>query len=205
MTDREKFRSTFSHLHASADTITEVMNMTELAKTNRVRRFTRPLILVAAALALLMALSVTAYAADVGGIRRNIQLWIRGDQTDTVLDVTQEGDITTYSISYTDENGNEQSRGGGGVAIEAFGRERPLTEEEILDLLRNSAEVSYQDDGSVWVYYHSQKVEITDKFDEDGVCYVHLIDGDDNLYMTVKYNDGFAASPHSYPSPKSFN
>ena len=205
MTDREKFRSTFYHLHASADTITEVMNMTELAKTNRVRRFTRPLILVAAALALLMALSVTAYAADVGGIRRNIQLWIRGDQTDTVLDVTQEGDITTYSISYTDENGNEQSRGGGGVAIEAFGRERPLTEEEILDLLRNSAEVSYQDDGSVWVYYHSQKVEITDKFDEDGVCYVHLIDGDDNLYMTVKYNDGFAASPHSYPSPKSFN
>lgn len=60
MTDRELYRETFSHLHASGDTVTEVLNMANNNKTH-----TRPArravtALIAAALA--VALSITAYA-----------------------------------------------------------------------------------------------------------------------------------------------
>ena len=69
----------------------------------------------------------------------------------------------------------------------------------------DSPEVDYRADGSVWVRYHGEETEITDRFDADGVCYVQVKTDDGALYLTVKYQDGFASSPHSYVSPKSFN
>ena len=44
-----------------------------------------------------------------------------------------------YLLSYEDENGETQTVGGGGVAIDAFGRERPLTEEELEQLKQRLA------------------------------------------------------------------
>ena len=62
----------------------------------------------------------------------------------------------------------------------------------------------YEDDGTVWVYYYDQKIEITDRF-EDEICYVEVSKDGEILYMTVKYNGGYAVSPHKYQSPKYFN
>ena len=53
-------------------------------------------------------------------------------------------------------------------------------------------------------YYYSQQIDITDRFDEDGICYVQLKTDSGILYLTIKYQDGFASSPHRYPSPKKF-
>ncbi len=39
----------------------------------------------------------------------------------------------------------------------------------------------------------------------DNICYVKLVDGDDSLYVTVKYNNGYASSPNKYISPWEFN
>lgn len=47
--------------------------------------------------------------------------------------------------------------------------------------------------------------EITDRFDENGVCYVQLNTEDGPLYLTAKYQNGSACSPHSYISPRAFN
>ena len=69
----------------------------------------------------------------------------------------------------------------------------------------NSPDVKYLEDGSVWVYYYGQKIEITDKFDEKGVCYVQLENGGNTLYMTIKYKGGNCTGTHSYPDPRSFN
>ena len=33
--------------------------------------------------------------------------------------------------------------------------------------------VDYKEDGSIWVYYYDQKIDITDQF-KDGVCYVQV-------------------------------
>lgn len=157
------------------------------------------LVAICAAVILVIGMSTIAYAADVGGIQRTIQIWLHGEQTDAVLDI-QNGE---YSLTYEGEDGATHEIAGGGVAFDDNGQERPLTDEEIMEHL-NGPEVEYKDDGSVWVYYMNQALEVTDLF-EDGVCYVQLKDGDGSLYMTIKYNRGHATSPHKYLSPDSFN
>lgn len=192
MTDRERYKRTFSRLHASEQCSREVMTM----KTDNVRIFpVRRLAAVCAAVMLVAAMGTVAYAADLGGIQRAVQVWIHGDQTDAVLEIQGGG----YTLSYQDENGEDRTMGGGGVAFDLFGRERPLTEEEILEHL-NQPEVAYPDDGTVWVYWRDQKLEITDLF-ENGVCYVQLKDGAEVLYLTVKYQEGYTMSPHSFEAP----
>ncbi|MGN0513801.1 MAG: hypothetical protein ACI4GD_05935 [Lachnospiraceae bacterium] len=124
---------------------------------------------------------------------------VHGDQTDATF-IAENG---TYTLSYTDDDGKEINRSGGGVALNPDGTERPLTEEELLDHI-NSPEVTYEEDGTVWVYYLNQKLEITDKF-EDGICYVKLSGSGDTIYMTVKYQNGYAMSPNCYIQPWEFN
>lgn len=194
MTDREKFQKTFSKLHASPDLLTEVMEMAEK------RRYHIPKVAVAAiACVVILGSGTAAYAMNVGGIQRTIQIWIHGYQTDAQF-VVEDG---SYTLDYEDENGEAVHRGGGGVAIEDDGTERSLTEEELMEEI-NSPEVEYEEDGSVWIYYKNQKMDITDKF-EDGVCYVELKDGDTIQYMTVKYQNGYALSPERYLTPAEFN
>lgn len=145
---------------------------------------------------LIFTLAVTVYATDIGGIRRMIQIWLFGDRTTAVLDM-QDGQYTL-----TDEEGSF-IRGGGGVAIEPDGSERPLTEAEILEHL-DHPEVAYLDDGSIWVFYRGQKIEITDRFDKDGFCYLTLQDGEDVLYATIDKNGGMATSPVEFVQPHAF-
>lgn len=194
MTNKEKYQRAFSVLHASNEFRTEVQPMRQKTRKTMPR-----LVAVCAAVILVIGMSAVAYAADVGGIQRTIQIWLQGEQTDAVLEI-QDGE---YSLTYEGADGNTHEISGGGVAIDDDGQERPLTDEEIMEHL-NGPEVDYKEDGSVWVYYMNQALEVTNLF-EDGVCYVQLKDGDGSLYMTIKYNRGHATSPHKYLSPDSFN
>ena len=194
MTNKERYQKTFSVLHASASDLMEVRDMKRTKKIHISR-----LAVICAAMVMLMGLASVAYAADLGGIQRSIQLWINGDQTNAVLDIQG----SSYTVTWQDQEGVSHEFGGGGVAIGVDGSERPLTEEEIMEHL-DSPEVQYRDDGSVWACYHGEEIEITDRFDEDGVCYVQIKTDDGVLYLTVKDNGGYAISPHSYASPKSF-
>ena len=135
---------------------------------------------------------------DLGGIQRIVQVWIHGDQTDATFTVEN----GSYTLDYKDADGNDVHQGGGGVAIED-GVERPLTADELLEEI-NMPDVEYKEDGTVWVYYLGQKMEITDKF-QDGICYVQLKADGKTQYITVKYQDGFATSPHGYVQPSEFN
>ena len=74
-----------------------------------------------------------------------------------------------------------------------------MTEDELMEHLMMPS-VEYEDDGCVWVYWLDQKVDITDKFVDD-VCYVKLVNGEETMYVTVKYQNGFAASINMW-SPK---
>ena len=68
MNDRELFQETFSRLHASADTLTEVKKrMNHKEKRNRAR-LTKRAVTLALAAALLLALGVTAYATGLFGM-----------------------------------------------------------------------------------------------------------------------------------------
>ena len=193
MTNKERYKRAFSTLHASG----EMMEVTPME--NKTRRYVRRAAAVCAAAALVVALAGVAYAADVGGIRRTVQVWIHGDQTNAVLDI--QGD--EYTLTYTDGQGRPQERGGGGIAIEADGSVRDLTEEEIVEHL-DSPDVVYGEDGSVTVWWRGKGLDITDKF-ENGVCYVQIKDGGETKYLTVKYGDSYAVSPYSYLSPNTFS
>ena len=126
MAEKERFQRAFAPLHASPDTMTEVMKMIEQKKSRNVFRKT---VAMGLAAVLVLALGGIAYAADLGGIQRTVQLWIHGDQTEAVMTV----EAGQYTLDYIDENGEKQQRGGGGVAIAEDGTERPLTEEELME------------------------------------------------------------------------
>lgn len=188
MNNKERYQQAFSALHASGDFLTEVRPMTSKTHTT-LRRGT----VLCAAVILLFAMATVCYAADVGGIQRILQVWIRGEQINAQLEI-QNG-----SYTLTDENGNFL-QGGGGVSFGDDGSQQPLSDSQILEHLE-SPEVRYYDDGTVFLYYRDQTVELTERFDEDGVCYLKL----GNLYFTVKYHGGFATSPEAYVRPDSFN
>ncbi len=193
MTDKEKYRRTFAVLHASE------FDLEENAMNKRKGiRISKKVITVCAAAAIAAAMSVGAYAADIGNIQRKVQVWIHGDQTDAVLDIQQQENSTHYTLKYTDDNGEEREIQGGGVAMDGFGGERPLTEEEIADHIYNTIDVDFRDDGTVWAYYKGCTMEITDKFDEDGYCYVQLKDGDDVKYLTVEPDGGYCVSDDKF-------
>ena len=82
--------------------------------------------------------------------------------------------------------------------------EGALTEEEMLEHL-NEPEVEEREDGTVTVYYLDQKLDVTDKFNEDGVCYVQLEGGEKTIYMTIKRGNGYATSTTKYILPNEFN
>lgn len=196
MTNKEKYKQAFSVLQASGEISLEVENMAMITKKARLKTAAA----VIAVCLIMVSGSGIAYAADLGGIQRTIQLWIDGDQTNATFEYNSDG---SYQVSIPSEDGETEEISGGGIAYEPDGTERPLTESEILETL-NDPEVEYKDDGTVWVYYYDQKIEITDKF-EDGVCYLKVSNGDETLYMTIKYQDGWCSNRHKYESPDSFN
>ena len=193
MTNKERYQKTFMKLRAS-DRMEEVKTMKE---TNRM--YIKNHILVFAVLVLSLSVATAVYAADIGGIQRIVQVWIHGDQTNAVLKI----DEGHYTMTYKDTDGDSHTVSGGGVAIDPNGNERPVSEEDIIEHI-NAPEVDYLEDGTVIVYYHNQSIDITDKF-EDGVCRIKIVENGNALYMTVKYNKGYATSPHGYVNPNHFN
>lgn len=195
MTNHERYQRAFSTLHASEAQWMEDSHMKQTKK-----HYFPKAVTICAVVVLVVALAGIAYAADVGGIQRTVQIWMNGDQTDAVLEV-KDGE---YVITFEGENGETHELIGEGVALDnPFSQERPLTEDEILESL-NMPDVQYLDDGRVMLYYHSQSLDITNKFN-NGICYVTLKDGGETMYVTVKYQDGFATSNERYPDPKSFD
>lgn len=192
MTNKEKYKQAFSVLHSPDEMAMEVEKMMNGNKGRKIRGAAA----VVVACLLIAGGSGIVYAADIGGIQRTIQIWIEGDRTDATFEYHTDG---TYSMSYQTAEGDEKERGGGGIAYERDGSERPLTADELLEEL-NMPEVEYKEDGTVWVYYYDQKIDITDRF-EDDVCYVKVSNGDETLYMTVQYQNGWSASPHKYVEP----
>ena len=196
MTNHEKYKKAFSVLKTSESSFREVENMARLQKKTKMK--TAAAVIVGC---IILGGTGTAYAANVGGIQRTIQLWIHGDQTTATLEFSGDG---TYNIKYSDEKGQLHESDGGGYAIENDGTERPLTEEELMSEM-DSPDVEYKDDGSVWVYYHNQSIDITDKFNDKGICFVKIADGDKTLYLTVEYQNGFSYSNEKYIEPEEFN
>lgn len=192
-TNREWYSRTFDTLAPKRDFLANL--------SAPKRRARLPRTVVAALVALAMAFGgVSAYAANLGGIKRQIQLWIHGDQTNATLAVKDDG---SYTLRYRDRGGKTREQAGGGVVMEAGGKERPATAAEIEEHLKEP-DLEETKDGRVLVEYGRTRLDITDRF-KNGVCYVKLTHGGKVLYMTVKRHGGYAISPDAYIAPDRFN
>lgn len=138
-----------------------------------------------AAVAVIFGSMSAAYAADLGGIREKFTVWLHGEQTEVTIKDENNG---SFTYTYTDEEGNTQERGGGGVAIDENGNETPLSAKEVLNEAF-SDEVDIDKDGNVWLYYKDRKINITDLFGEDGICKVAVEKDGEIAYFTVENED----------------
>ena len=54
---------------------------------------------------------------------------------------------------------------------------------------------------SMGLFLHNQSIDITDKFDDNKICFVKVTDGKETFYLTVRYKNGYTFSPDKYIEP----
>jgi len=187
MTNKERYKQAFSAIHPSRNISLEVEKMKNTSKKYNVST----MIATVAVCVMVLIGATVAYATDFCGVQRIIQLWIHGEKTEVNLELDGKG---SYSMSYSDDENNSRYQNGGGVSFGSEGEETPLSDDELMEHLMRP-EVSYEEDGTVFVYWYGQQIDITDKFESD-ICYIELKNCDEVLYMTVRYNNGFSTSPN---------
>ena len=104
MTDKEQYKKVFDKVASFG---MEPLEVYRLMQKKRKHTYIHKAAAAAAAAALIVCSTGVAYAANVGGIQRTIQLWVHGDQTNA----EHNGDLThdvqnTSSFSQTGPPGN---------------------------------------------------------------------------------------------------
>lgn len=200
MTNSERYKQAFSALQSSRHHTWEVEEMALIQKKHRKN------IAVAAAVACAVVVGAggTVYAADLGGIQEKISMWLYGTQTEVDVTANGENGYGGYTFTYT-QDGETRKIGGGGVSINEDGNETWLSADEVAAHMSESADVEQDEDGKVWVYYYDQKIEITNSFDENGVCSLTLTHEDKTIYLeiTSNGNGGYTLSQTENPSADS--
>ncbi len=178
MTNKEKYKQVFSALHPSNPICLEEMTM----KKAKIRKIYKP-IAAAVCAVMLFGSATAAYAADLGGIRQTIEIWMRGNPAEVEMVDNGNGN---YEFSFADGS----KRGAGGLEIGADGSSTPLSAEEVAETFSN--EVSVEEDGRVWLYYKSYAVDITDQMTDTG-CKVVLDDEGEKVYFTISAPNGLGS------------
>lgn len=183
MTNREKYKEAFSVLQTSRDISLEVENM-----ANMKRRHKMNLAFAAFASCIIIGGSVTAYAADVGGIREIFSAWINGQEV--TVSVKDNADENGYTFSYNND-GTEVAWVGDGVNLDENGNEVKMSAKDIMDECSDSPQVDTDNAGRVWIYLKDQSKDITDLFDEKGICRVAVSgDGTTHYVKITREKDG---------------
>ena len=178
MTNKEKYKEAFSVLQTSRDISLEVENMAMLKRKHKMN-----LAVAAAAVCIIIGGSATAYAADVGGIQEIFSGWIHGEKI--TVSVKDNVDDNGYTFSFKDSNGTESSWGGGGVAIDEEGNETKMSASELMEDYGNTPQVDTDEAGHVWIYLKDQSYDITELFDEKGICRVAVSSEGVTYYVKI--------------------
>lgn len=191
MTNSERYKRAFSTLHTSEDFKAEaVMNRT--GEKNK-RRFVPVL---ASVLILALGSMSVAYAANIGGFRTMVKVWTGGRQVTGEMQYSTEGTMGTYSLTYSDENGTEHERGGGGIVTDLDGKEHPASAGDLMEEI-DSPEV-VNEDGRQMLEWHDQAVDLTGKFVK-GIARIELKDGKgEKLFVTVHRDGSLSTAPDGY-------
>lgn len=167
--NEERYKKSFDNLHLSGDFSSRLKGSLEKEREDKkvVNLFSAGKIAAAIAICSL-ACGTACYAADVGGIRTNFNLWTNGSSRE--IEVQDNGD---GSYTYYDENGKEY--GFGGVSYGPGGEEVPMSAEDLVNLMNNDGTLEFTEDDKVIFHYRNISEDVTDKI-EDGELHVHLED-----------------------------
>jgi len=125
-----------------------------------------------------------------GGIQQKISMWLHGAQTEVNVTQNNEDGYGGYTFTYTQE-GETKELGVGGVSLDEDGNETWMSADELAEGLSKSADIDVDEDGRVWIYYYDQKIDVTDSFDENGVCSLTLTHDDETVSLEItKDEDG---------------
>ncbi|MDE6364417.1 MAG: hypothetical protein K2L86_09180 [Lachnospiraceae bacterium] len=183
MTNKERYQQAFSALPSSRQFHLEVEEMAQIQKKHKKNMA----IAAAVTCAVLFGAGGTAYAADLGGIQTKVSIWLNGKQVEAIETPNENGHGVTFTID--GEDGTE-SVGYGGICIDEEGNETWMNGDELVAQINESASVKEDEDGRIWAYYYDQKTEITDLFDENGVCTITMTHEDKTIQLEITDNGG---------------
>ena len=192
--NEERYKKSFDNLHLSGDFSSRLSESLEKEREDKkvVNLFSAGKIAAAVAICTL-ACGTACYAADVGGIRTNFNLWINGSNHE--IEVQDDGN---GGYTYYDEDGNEY--GFGGVSYGPFGEETPLSAEELVGFMNNDGTLEFTDDGRIIFHYRNISEDVTDLI-EDGELYIHLEDPSNPFtyfdFSEIVPNGGYSCSTDS--------
>lgn len=175
----------------------EPVRIEDLQKRERIPMKKTKTMAITAAAALICFFGATgAYAADVGGFRTMINGWFNGEQVE--IEAIPDG---KGGYNFTTSDGQEIG-GGGGVEIDRFGNEIPLSAQDVYEDFAQS--VQYED-GRVILTDHEKSADLTDLFEKNDTVYVKMeVQGEMNYYQIEQNKDGdtvygFSYSTHTEP------
>ena len=202
MNNKEKYQRSFNTLRLSGDFREKCKKTPEESGKGKIMKFRSMYGISRAAAAtiavcLLVVGSVgVSYAADLGGIRTKLGIWINGTKQD--VEVVQVGD---GSYTVCDENG-EETMGFGGVAIDENGNERPMTVEELAGFMNNDCRLEFTEDGKMIFSYKNLVEDVTDQLDSKGELHIHVDDpANEYTYFNITDIDGGGYSVDSGRKP----
>lgn len=179
MTEQERYKKAMSMIRPSGQM--DVLNYVE-ERTMKHKRTVRMLATTFASFALVLLCSISAYAANIGGIRHKVNIWLHGDMTEVSIEEVSEGQ---FEITYPDGS----VRGTGGVSIGDDGNEQWETLEEVEERLLNDPEVEKDEDGRIWLYLRDHKIDITKQIEKQGYAQEKIKDGLLADYITVVWDE----------------
>ena len=175
MKEQETYKKAMTRIRPSGQM--DVLKFVE-ERTMKQRKTVRLLTTVCASLAVVLICGVSAYAADLGGARHMVNVWLHGDMTKVSIEQVSEGQ---FQVTYPDGS----VRGTGGMTVGANGEERGVTLKEVEERLRNDPEVAQDEDGRICLYLRDHKIDITDQIEKKGYAQEKVKDGFLADYITV--------------------
>lgn len=96
-----------------------------------------------------------AYAADLGGIRTTVNVWLHGEQKE--LEAVPDG---SGGYEFYETGSDEPIGGGGGIWYDENGVEHEASAQDVAENLASPVEV--REDGTVWLSVNDRTWDITD-------------------------------------------
>lgn len=122
------------------------------------------------AAAVLFGSTGAAYAADLGGIRTTVTLWLDGKAHEAEMEKV---DDNTWAIREKGASDSEYTvKSSGGVFIDEDGVNYGLEAQDVAGSLAEN--VAKDDKGRFWLSFQDKKADVTDCFDDKGQAFVQL-------------------------------